>query len=151
MDDLRETIPGLPWFTRKPEQAIFDELKFACAYALGPEKGRPLKIGWCGQPKDRITALQAGNWHPLRVHTIMWTLGWHMAQRIEAEAHRLLEAAGRTLGNGWFDITTEFGGPTLQVAADNLKIPFFSHDSLIDRVRQVRERRIAAQVRAAGV
>ncbi|MGX1363189.1 hypothetical protein [Bradyrhizobium elkanii] len=113
-----EIVCGLPWLSSKPERAIFDELQYACVYAVGPTGGRPLRIGWARQLKDRMQALQLGSWKELQIHHIAWVAGDMLAIRLFNEATATLDKAKRRLANDWFDITPEFAVQAIRLAAE---------------------------------
>src|SRR5258706_10533383 len=113
---------GLPWLSSKPERAIFDELSFACVYAVGPTGGRPLRVGWAKQLKDRMSALQLGSWKELQLHHIAWTAGDMLAIRIFNDAAAILDKARRRLTGDWFDVTPEFAQQAIRLASDKLTV-----------------------------
>jgi len=137
-----QTVPGLSWFKSKPHEIIFNKQKWACVYAIGPEGGRPMKLGWCYQPVDKLNTLQHGNWKPLQFHHVAWTLGGPLAQELDAQIHALLAKSGRQMGNGWHDITAEYGAPAVQIAAERAKIPTFTHEAMLNEVQRLRDLQI---------
>jgi hypothetical protein len=143
-------VCNLPWLHSKPERAIFSELGFACVYAVGPSGGRPLRIGWSRQLKDRMKELQLGCWKDLHIHDIIWTAGDMLAIRLFNEAASVIDKAKRRLAGDWFDITPEFASQVMRLATDKTNIPTFSHVEMLDKVRDVRKSRIEAAVRAAS-
>jgi hypothetical protein len=145
-----EIVCGLPWLHSKPERAIFSELGFACVYAVGPSGGRPLRIGWSRQLKDRMKELQLGCWKDLQIHDIIWTAGDMLAIRIFNEAVAVLDKAKRRLTGDWFDVTPEFAQQAIRLASDKLTVPTFSHGDMLQKVRAIRKSRIDAAVRASG-
>jgi hypothetical protein len=143
-----ENVCGLPWLHSKPERKIFDELKFACVYAVGPSGGRPLRIGWARQLKDRMQDLQLGSWKELAIHDIAWVAGDMLAIRIFNEAVQLVDR--RRLHGDWFDITPEFASQALRIAAEKSGVPTLSHGQMLDKVASIRKNRIDAAVRKAS-
>lgn len=146
----REMLCGIPFFTRHTDIQLFKKLGFACVYAIGPVEGRPIKIGWTATPSGRFTDLQSANWKEMRIHDIMWTPGPPIAKRIEKEAHRILDKAGKRIRGAWFDIPVDFAVPTLQVASDNLGLPTFTHDTMLDRFEEARELKAQYALRHLG-
>lgn len=144
-----EIVNGLPWLHSKPERAIFKELGFACVYAVGPSGGRPLRIGWAKQLKDKLAELQPGCWKALSVHDVMWTAGDLLAVRLLGEATSMLDGAKRRLTGDWFDVTAELAQQTLRIAREKCGVPTFTHAEMLDRVRAERERRIESAIRRA--
>lgn len=144
-----EIVCGLPWLHSKPERAILSELGFACVYAVGPTGGRPLRISWARQLKDRMEALQLGCWKDLQIHDIAWTVGDMLAMRITSAAHDILDKAKRRLSGDWFDVTPEFASQLIRLAAEKSNIPTFSHVEMLDRVRSERKRKIEAEFKKA--
>jgi hypothetical protein len=142
-----EIVLGLPWLSSKPERAIFDELQFACVYAVGPSGGRPLRIGWARQLKDRMQAIQLGNWNELQIHHIAWTAGDMLAIRIFNDVTAVLDKAKRRLTGDWFDVTPEFAQQAIRLASDKLTLPTFSHGDMLQKIRAIRKNRIDAAVR----
>src|SRR3954452_22435266 len=106
---------GLPWLSTKPERAIFDELKFACVYAVGPVGGRPLRIGSSTNLKNRIVCLQPGSWKELTVHHVIWTTNDMFAKRIYADTAALLDKSNRRMTGDWFDVTPEFATQAIRL------------------------------------
>jgi allophanate hydrolase subunit 2 len=145
-----EIVCGLPWLYTKPERAIFSELGFACVYAVGPTGGRPLRIGWSKQLKDRMKELQLGCWKELQIHDIIWTAGDMLAIRIFNEAVAVLDKAKRRLTGDWFDVTPESARQAIRLASDKLTIPTFSQGDMLQKVRAIRRSRIDAAVRVAS-
>jgi hypothetical protein len=145
-----ENVCGLPWLSSKPERAIFDELSFACVYAVGPSGGRPLRIGWARQLKDRMASLQLGNPKLLEIHHIVWTAGDMLAIRLLNDVAALLDKAKRRLTGDWFDVTPEFAQQAMRLASDKLIVPTFSHGDMLQNVRSIRKKRIDAAVKAAS-
>ncbi|TYO65461.1 hypothetical protein FXV83_16125 [Bradyrhizobium hipponense] len=143
-----EIAYGLPWLQSKPERAIFLELGFACVYAVGPTGGRPLRISWAKQLRDKLVDLQPGCWKELQVHDVRWTAGDMLAIRLLNEATALLDKAKRRLTGDWFDVTPEFAQQILRFAADKSGIPTFSHAEMLDKVRAARRSRIEAAMKS---
>jgi hypothetical protein len=144
-----EIICGLPWLHSKPERAIFLELGFACVYAVGPIGGRPLRISWARQLKDKLAELQPGSWKQLQVHEVVWTAGDMLAVRLLNEMTGVLDRAKRRLLGDWFDVTPEFAEQVMRLASDKLNVPTFSHGDMLQKVRAVRKSRIDAAVKAS--
>ena len=144
-----EIICGLPWLHSKPERAIFLELGYACVYAVGPIGGRPLRISWARQLKDKLTELQPGYWKQLQVHEVLWTVGDMLAIRLLNEVAGVLDKAKRRLLGDWYDVTPELAQQTLRLATDKTGIQSFTHAEMLDKVRAVRKSRIEAAVRNA--
>ena len=140
--DHTDSRHGLLWPRKKEDLRTLDGLDHACVYAIGPENGRPLKVGWSLKPLKRFHELQAGSWKKLRVYAITWTAGEPLAKRLLQTVHEILDKSGRRLEGDWFDITPEFAIPAVQIATEKLGIPTFTHDALLDRVFAVRERRV---------
>jgi hypothetical protein len=145
-----EIVCGLPWLHSKPERAIFSELGFACVYAVGPSGGRPLRIGWSRQLKDRMKELQLGCWKDLQIHDIIWTAGDILAIRLFNDVAATFDKAKRRLTGDWFDVTPEFAQQAIRLASDKLTVPTFSHGDMLQKVRAIRKSRIDAAVRASG-
>jgi hypothetical protein len=145
-----EIVCGLPWLSSKPERAIFDELQFACVYAVGPSGGRPLRIGWARQLKDRMQALQLGSWKELEIHHILWTAGDMLAIRLFNEVAATFDKAKRRLTGDWFDVMPEHAQQAMCLATDKLTVPTFSHGDMLQKVRAIRKSRIDAAVKAVG-
>ncbi|MEH2517409.1 hypothetical protein V1279_002982 [Bradyrhizobium sp. AZCC 1610] len=143
-----EIVCGLPWLSSKPERTIFDELSFACVYAVGPVGGRPLRIGWARQLKDRMAALQLGNPKELVLQECVWTAGDMLAIRVFNEVAATFDKAKRRLFGDWFDVTPELSKQAIRLASDKLNVPTFSHGEMLQKVRAIRRSRIEAAVRA---
>jgi hypothetical protein len=146
-----ETVSGVPWLSSRAERAIFDEIKYACVYAVGPSGGRPLRLGWSRYPLERVRQLQQGNWKELTLHDLTWTAGDIVATRLLGDTERILDLAKRRIHGDWFDVTPELASQTIRVASSNLNIPTFTHSEMLEKVRSVRKKRIDAAVRASGL
>jgi hypothetical protein len=144
-----EIVAGLPWLHSKPERAIFLELGYACVYAVGPIGGRPLRISWARQLKDKLTELQPGYWKQLQVHEVLWTVGDMLAIRLLNEAAEILDKAKRRLLGDWYDVTPELAQQTLRLASGKTSTQTFTHVEMLDKVRAVRRSRIEAAIRNA--
>jgi hypothetical protein len=138
-----EIFYGLPWLQTKPELKIFKELGFACVYAVGPSGGRPLKISWSRQFREKLIELQGGNWNALQVHDVAWMSGDLVAMRTVSDMTAILDKAKRRLIGDWFDVTPELAKQTLRLATDKAGIPTFTHVEMLDKVKKERNRRIA--------
>jgi hypothetical protein len=145
-----EIVCGLPWLSSKPERAIFDELQFACIYAVGPSGGRPLRIGWARQLKDRMQSLQLGNPKELLLHECVWTAGDMLAIRVFNDVAATFDKAKRRLMSDWFDVMPDHAKQAIRLASDKLTVPTFSHGDMLQKVRAIRKSRIDAAVRAAN-
>lgn len=152
-DDLvryREMVCGLPWFRRKRDLQLFEAQKLSCVYAVGPVKGRPLKIGYCANPLSRFSEIQTCNWVEIKLHEIVWTAGSPLARRLEAELHRLFDKANRRISGEWFDVPVEMALPAFDIAARNLKIPTFTHDAMLEKIMEIQDARTASMLKAVG-
>ncbi|WP_439357906.1 hypothetical protein [Bradyrhizobium sp. DASA03007] len=144
-----EIVFGLPWLQEKRERAIFKELSFACVYVVGPSGGRPLRISWAKQLKDKLAELQPGYWRPLSVHDVLWTAGDMLAVRVLNEATATLDKAKRRLTGDWFDVTPEYAQQVLRLAAEKTGTPTFTHIEMLDKVKAERKRRNDLTVKSA--
>jgi hypothetical protein len=144
-----EIVNGFPWLQSKPERSIFKELGFACVYAVGPIGGRPLKISWSRQFKEKLLELQGGNWKELQVHDVVWMNGDILAMRLLSEVVSFFDKAKRRLLGDWYDVTPELASQALRLATDKTGVPTFTHAEMLDRVRTERKRRIEAAIRRA--
>lgn len=144
-----EIFYGLPWLQAKPELKIFKELGFACVYAVGPTGGRPLRISWAKQLKEKLAELQPGYWKQLQVHDVLWTAGDMFAVRLLGEVTGLLDGAKRRLTGDWFDITPELAKQTFAIAQQKSGVSTFTHADMLDKVRAERKRRIELAVKNA--
>jgi len=149
-DANTQHVCGMPWFEARQEIDLFRELEYACVYALGPAEGAPLRIGMTADPRRELGILQAENWQDLIAHEIVWTAGKPLARRLKAEVHRLLDGEGRRIRADWFRLERDEAWPLIKTAAATLKIPTFSHQEMMRRVRSLREDRIAQALASAG-
>jgi hypothetical protein len=147
MGGLREDLCGLPWFETKAEQTIFEKMEYACVYAVGTDKGRPLKVSSTKNLIPRLYNIQAEHWRPIIVHEIVWTAGSLLANALEIEIYRLLDKANRRIRGAWFDVPVEMIVPTFQVATDNLKMKTFTHRQMLDDISLRREHQIASALK----
>lgn len=145
-----ELVCGIPFFRRHADVQLFRKLGFACTYAAGPLSGRPLRVGWTATPSGRFDELQQAHWRELKIHEIVWTPGKPLAQRLDDEVRRLLTQAGRHMRGHWFDVPVEMIVPTFQVATDNLKIPTFTHDTMLQRFDEAKEMRASHVLQGIG-
>lgn len=136
----------LPWFTGKSAWDAYKALDVACVYAVGPSAGRPVMFGWTQRPLSRFESYAEGYWDDLVLHEITWAPDKALAKRLVDEMRRLMHLKNRGLRDRWFDVTSDFVLPLFQVAGDNLKIPTFTHDALIERVAEMAERKVRAKM-----
>jgi hypothetical protein len=142
-----EFVCGLPWISSKAEQAILDEQRYACVYAVGPSGGRPLRVGWSKKLPFRMKELQAGYWKELQLHHIAWTVGDMLAIRVFNEVAAMFDKASRRLTGDWFDVTPEFAAQAIRLASDKLGVPTFSHGEMLEKVRAIRKSQIEKAIR----
>jgi hypothetical protein len=145
-----ENFNGIPWFTSKPECAIFNELQYACVYAAGPETGRPLRLGASRNIKNRMTHLQNGCWLPLKIHEIWWVVGEPIANRLRDACAEVMDKAKRRLIGEWFDVDQKWMNNVITFAAGKQRIALTSHARMLADVRDIREKNVASRVREAG-
>lgn len=116
--------------------------KYACVYAIGPEKGRPLKIGYATNIATRVNSIQSCNWMTVKCHAIAWSTGPKFAQLIEAKCHEILDKASKRITGEWFDITPEWAAKVIAHAAQELDIQVISHVEMLKKCQ--RQRNMAA-------
>jgi hypothetical protein len=144
------TCQGLPWFNNNREKQTFKEQEFACVFAAGPYAGRPLYIGRTAHLRDRMSDLKSKCNGDLALHCIAWTAGDPLARRVVSEAEAVLDKAGRRLPSNMFDVTPELAREVIRIAADKARVPTFTHDQMLEKVRGIRLARIEAAIAAAG-
>jgi hypothetical protein len=126
-------------------------VEFSCIYAVGPQAGQPLKIGFGHDPQRRLSDLQAGNWVELFIHFHVWAIDNALARRVEAACHRLLEKAEKCLCGGWFDITPEWAQKVIWFAAQEQNIPLYTNQQVIDLMVPKEELDIADIIRDSAI
>lgn len=139
------TILGLPWFS-KAERALFNELDYACVYAIGPGAAGPIKVTWGAKLPEKLAELQAGSWLPLAFHEVAWTMGPPLAMRLKGEIHRRLDARGLRLQGDWFAVSVDEILPVYQQATDALGLKTWTHAQMVQHVHELRERRLRKEV-----
>jgi hypothetical protein len=112
------------------------DIGFICVYAIGPEHGRPLKIGYAKDLISRVSAIQCHNWHKLGVHTGCWVKELAAARELEAACHRLV--GSKRLTGEWFDISVPDADRIIPAAAKSLGISPMAHDEMLLHVAQYR-------------
>ncbi|WP_315729872.1 hypothetical protein [Bradyrhizobium sp. SZCCHNRI2010] len=145
-----EIVNGLPWFATKPEREIFAKLGLCSVYAVGPDGGRPLRIGVSGNLQNTLKTMQLGCWKELQVHHIVWVDGELLANRVASEVCEIFDKAKRRLAGSWFDVTAEFAVQATRLAMDKSQIRSLSHGEMLDHVRSVRKQKIEEAIRRAG-
>ena len=105
---------------------------FCSIYAIGTKEKTPIKIGYALDPKKRLSSINSGNHVDMFVHYHVWVADMRLAQRVEAECHRLLDKAGKRIKREWFSINVEWAKKVIAVAAQNLNIVLFSNKDLSD-------------------
>jgi hypothetical protein len=138
---------GLPFFRKHADLKLFSSLGFASVFAIGPEGGGPLKVGWSENPKHRFSQLQNAHWKQLKIHEITWTVGRPLAIRLETEIHRILREKGRQIRGTWYDVPLNLMMGVFQLATDREKIPTFTHEGMLERFAEARDRRAQNAVR----
>lgn len=117
-----------------------DGVRYAAVYAIGPQPGRPIKVGYAIDVGERLSALNVGHWNPLIIHHLVWTPGPPVAKRIETEAHRLFNVAKVGIRGEWFDVPAKLARDTIYVAAKNLGLPLFSHKQAVRRLEHMQRK-----------
>jgi len=112
---------------------------FTGIFVAGSESG-PVQIGWRKRParvKDRL-------YHA-------WVADAGLARRVQLEACRLLDKAGKRIGETkTFDIPLEWAKKVLVFAAQQIGVPLYSDGDLVDYLNAQREREVQKLVRELG-
>ena len=103
---------------------------FCAVYAIGPEKGRPIKIGYGHDLEYRLSGIQTGNWIKLMVHFNVWVVDLMLARRIELACHSLLDKVKKRISGEWFDVTADWAKKVILFAGHQEKIPFYTNKDL---------------------
>lgn len=141
-------VCGLDWFS-SAEEKLVRELEYACVYAVGPIKGRPLFVGASNDPRRKLMEIANLHWQGLKVHEMAWTAGPPLAKRLERELQKLLK--GRHMHAQWYDVTVDLIVPAFQIATDKSGVKTWTHQGMLDHVADLRERRIEKAVRDANL
>ncbi|WP_315768497.1 MULTISPECIES: hypothetical protein [unclassified Bradyrhizobium] len=144
-----EIVNGLPWFSTKQEREIFTKLGFCSVYAVGPDGGRPLRIGVSANLQSSLKTMQLGCWKELQVHHIIWVDGELLANRIAGDVCGVFDKGNRRLAGSWFDVTAEFAVQAMRLSTDKSRIRFLSHGEMLEQVRSVRKRKIEEAIARA--
>lgn len=142
-------VGSIEWLSLPAEKRVFRELEYACVYALGTASGDTLRVSWCLNPEKRLAGLQDGHWEPLVIKHIVWTAGQPLARRLETELHRELDARGLRVSGDWFTLTKEGAEEVFDAAIAGLKIPTFSHETMLSRIRFLREEQLRQAIYGA--
>jgi|SRR5215831_1235209 len=111
-------------------------LDYVAVLVVGREDGSgPTRVGVSREPGKVFRELQFFTWEPLRVCLVAWTAGLPVAERIEAEAHRLLEKRRRH--GKWFDVPSKYATGAVLVSARKLRLPIFSHGEMLRRCAEL--------------
>jgi len=73
-------------------------------YAIGPETGPPMKIGFSRRPIVRLSSLQTSSPIELRFHLVCWVADKKQAVSLEQRCHARLEASGCHIRGEWFNL-----------------------------------------------
>ena len=99
-------------------------------YLIGPCEGGPMKLGIAKHPGNRVSTIKSHNWNDVDIFGLRWFKSRSLALRVEAEAHQLLDKAGKRLRGEWFDVDADWGAKTIQVATDKLGIKSYSDEDM---------------------
>ena len=136
----RETMGNLATIPSKATEA-YTIIGGACVYAIGPMRGQPLKIGYSRNVFKRFEQLQMGYWEELQIHHVAWTVGELIALKLEAETHRLLNAAKLRLRSEWFNVSVELAVQTINLSAKNLDIQTHTHAKMMAECLKLTDKR----------
>lgn len=101
-------------------------------YAIGPQPGRPLKIGFSRRPKGRLVELQICSPEELRFHHVFWLATTADATKLEAECHRFLIEVGSHVRGEWFDLDGPLASKAINVAAFRADCKLVRHPDLVE-------------------
>lgn len=103
------------------------ELKRCMVYVIAPETTKlPSKIGISRRPLRRISGLQCSHWVRLRLFHCGYCKDDHVAAKIEATAHDILQ--GERLLGEWFNVAPLRAFETVEMAASILGVHFEKAD-----------------------
>jgi len=105
---------------------------FSSVYAIGPKEGMPIKIGYGGDPKNRVSNCQAGNWVELFLHYNVWTVDNKLSRRVGKACHDVLDKAKKRLRGEWFNINPEWAKKVIWFAAQEEGIPLYTNKDIND-------------------
>jgi DNA-binding CsgD family transcriptional regulator len=106
------------------------ELAWCCVYAIGPENGYPLKIGYAVDPLKALSKLRAENRNAVRICLTFWVGDSGVARRLQKACRELLDKANKRRSDGWFDINSEWAEKVVRFAANRESIPLYSNSDL---------------------
>lgn len=109
---------------------ILDTIDFVSVYAVGPEVGTPLKIGFTRNIAQRHYVLQTNCAERLYFHYHAWTRGRPLAKRLERACHELLDKAHKRVLGEWFAINPEWAKKVIESVAHQQSIDLYSQESL---------------------
>lgn len=124
---------------------------FCSIYVIGSQDKAPIKIGYALDPFKRLSGINTGHHIDMFVHYHVWVADMRLAQRVEAECHRLLDKAGKRIKREWFSIDVEWAKKVIAVAARNLNIPLFSNKDVSDFETLRDEVMMATMLNESGV
>jgi len=121
---------NLPSLATDAERRAFNDANLIAVYAAGPASG-PTILQWSRSP-TRIIPAGKRDW---MIHAIRWVTDVHSARRIHADASAVLGVYGK---RGKLDPKTSAGRVRRAIdgAAQRLRIPCWSHDTLLTRIRE---------------
>ncbi len=110
---------SLDGYTPAKRRIIVHE-QFYCVYAVGEGEGRPVKIGFAIDIKNRLANMQSGISEPLQVWYLLWFPGKPCAINVEAKCHEILKTAGKHKIGEWFNVSPEWAKKTINSVAQML-------------------------------
>jgi hypothetical protein len=141
-------MPELSWFDTQSQRDLFNEMKFGCVYALGPDLSFPIRIGWAKDPFRKMEKLQPGSWEKLKIKHAIWVGSEGLAKRIQAEVDRSLGAGGYRLFEEWFDLTRVQAAEAIEASAVRINIPYVRHDQFVREIKNMQDHRVRSQMAA---
>lgn len=114
---------------------VIKAMGLVCVYVIGPQHGRPLKIGYAIDVVTRLSGMQVHNWVTLGVHNCCWTHGLPDAKSLEKACH---QRASRLITGEWFDISVNEADKALADAAKTIENKPMMHDEMLRHVEPYR-------------
>lgn len=120
-----------------------NQISPAGVYVITSEDDWPCKVGVTLEPKTRLSAVQIGNWHRLKLHSFRFAFASESAIRrerfdavssgayeLELAVKRKLSELDLSLRGEWFDVTAKEVDQVIAKVADSAGCMLLEHQNL---------------------
>lgn len=128
-------------------------VRLTAIYAAAAPAPSPTRISFAMNLDRRLAELQDGNWNRLEMRHAAWVVDPNIARRVVAEAHRLLDVAGKRVlpGQDWFNIAPDWAWRTIRVAAETCGVPILTTERAAELLQSKEDLAFQRIVQRSGI